>query len=62
MDTELLGFRAEESASFTDEINVPGGGGMDTGGKSSRTVDITYSQRAIFGVVRSQLRCGYYSV
>ena len=48
MDTELLGFRAHEAATFADQVDVPGRSGMDTSRESSDAPDVADSEGTIW--------------
>lgn len=50
MDTELLRLLPQEETAFSDEVNVPSAGGMDTGCEYSGALDVADTNGAILVV------------
>ena len=47
MDAQLLCFSTKEGAAFTNEIEVPGAGGMDSCTECSYTLDVANAEGSI---------------
>ena len=47
MDAQLLCFSTKEGAAFTNEIQVPGTGGMDSCAECSYTLDVANAEGSI---------------
>lgn len=47
MDAQLFCFSTKEGAAFTNEIDVPGAGGMDSCAECSYTLDIANTEGSI---------------
>jgi hypothetical protein len=57
MNAELLRLGSKEKTAFADEVNVPGAGGVDTGGEGGGTLDVADTLRSILEeLVRIRLR------